>query len=92
MQDKCSVQEVVVVLVLQVVNIKGMGFAVQMTINNSFVLAAVGLLAPLVVSTKGMDSANQTITSNSSVVVDLAEHLALLGLSTRGMGSAKATN
>ena len=56
MQDKCSVQEVVVVLVLQVVNIKGMGFAVQMTINNSFVLAAVGRLAPLVVSTKVMDS------------------------------------
>ncbi len=53
-------QEVVVVLVLQVVNIKGMGFAVQMIINNSFVLAVVGLLAPLVVSTKGMVSVEVT--------------------------------
>lgn len=92
MQDKCSVQEVVVVLVLQVVNIKGMGFAVQMTINNSFVLAAVGLLAPLVVSTKGMGSANQMITNNSFVGVDLAVLLAHLELSTKGMGSAEATN
>ena len=57
MQDKCSVQEVVVVLVLQVVNIKEMVFVVQTTINNSFVLEAVGLLAHLVVSTKGMVSA-----------------------------------
>jgi uncharacterized protein (DUF2236 family) len=60
LQDKCSVQEVVVVLVLQVVNIKGMGSVVQTTINNFFVLAAVGLLAPLVVSTKGMVSAEAT--------------------------------
>ena len=60
MQDKYSVQEVVVVLVLQVVNIKGMGFAVQTTINNSFVLAAVDRLVPLVVNTKGMVSAEAT--------------------------------
>ena len=53
-------QEVVVVLVLQVVNIKGMVFAVQMTIKNSFVLAAVGRLVPLVVNTKGMVSAEVT--------------------------------
>ena len=46
----------------------------------------------LEVSTKEMDSANQTITNNSSVALDLAEHLALLELSTKGMGSAEATN
>ena len=46
----------------------------------------------LEVSTKEMDSANQTITNNSFVVVDLAERLALLGLSTKEMGSAEATN
>ena len=46
----------------------------------------------LEVSTKETDSANQTITNNSFEVVDLAEHLALLGLSTKAMGSAEASN
>ena len=90
MQDKCSVQEVVVVLVLQVVNIKGMGFAVQTTINNFFVLAAVGPLAPLVVSTKGMGSANQMTTSNSSLQEEV-DRLVPLVVNTKGMGSAEAT-
>jgi hypothetical protein len=46
----------------------------------------------LEVSTKGTGSANQMITSNFFVGVDLAEHLALLGLSTKEMGSAEAIN
>ena len=60
MQDKCSEQEVVVVLVLPVVNIKAMVFAVQMTINNSSLKEAVGRLVPLVVNTKEMVSAEVT--------------------------------
>ena len=91
MQDKCSVQEVVVVLVLQVVNIKGMGFAVQMIINNSFVLAAVGLHAPLAVSTKVMVSANQMTTNNSSLQ-EAVGPLVPLVVNTKGMVSAEVTN
>ena len=90
MQDKCSVQEVVVVLVLQVVNIKGMGFAVQMTINNSFVLAAVGLLAHLEVSTKVMDSASQLTTINS-FLQEGVDRLVPLVVNTKGMASAEVT-
>ena len=60
MQYKCSVQEVVVVLVLQVVNIKGMDSANQMTTNNSFLQAGVDRLVPLVVNTKGMVSVEVT--------------------------------
>ena len=44
------------------------------------------------VNTKEMDSANQTITNNSSEEEVLVEVLALLELSTKGMGSAEATN
>ena len=91
MQDKCSEQEVVVVLVLPVVNIKAMVFAVQMTINNSFVLAAVGLLAPLVVSTKGMVSANQMTTNNSSLQ-EAVGRLVPLVVNTKEMVSAEVTN
>ena len=60
MQDKCSVQEVVVVLVLQVVNIKGMGSANQMTTSNSSLQEEVDRLVPLVVNTKGMVSVEVT--------------------------------
>ena len=53
-------QVAVVVLVLQVVNIKGMDSVNQMTTNNSSLQVAVDRLAPLVVNTKGMDSAEAT--------------------------------
>ena len=77
----------------QGVNTKEMDFAVHLTGNSSsVVVGTVELLVPPEVSTKGMDSANQTITSNFFVGVDLAEHLALLGLSTKEMGSAEAIN
>ena len=46
----------------------------------------------LEVNTKEMDSANQMITNNSLGEEDLAEHLALLELNTREMGSAEATS
>ena len=49
-----------------------------------------GSAFPLAVSIKETDSANQLITNNFSVVVDLAERLAVLVLSTKGIGSAKA--
>ena len=67
-----------------------MGFAVQMTINNSFVLAVVGLLAPLVVSTKGMDSANQ-MTTNNSFLQEGVDRLVPLVVNTKGMVSAEVT-
>ena len=46
----------------------------------------------LEVNTKEMDFAVHLTGNSSSMVVDLAEHLALLGLSTKEMGSAEATN
>ena len=70
-----------------------MDFAVHLTGNSSFEgVGTVALPVHLEVSTKGTGSANQMITSNSFVGVDLAEHLALLGLSTKAMGSAEATS
>ena len=67
-----------------------MGFAVQMTINNSFVLAVVGLLVPLVVSTKAMVSANQ-MTTNNSFLQEGVDHLVPLVVNTKGMVSAEVT-
>ena len=46
----------------------------------------------LEVNTKEMDFAVHLTGNSSSMVVDLAEHLALLVLSTKEMGSAEATN
>ena len=70
-----------------------MDFAVHLTGNSSFEgVETVELLVPLEVSTKGTGSVNQMITNNSFVVEGLAEHLALLELSTKAMGSAEATN
>ena len=75
------------------VNTKGMDFAVHLTGNSSSEgVETVELLVPLAVSKKETGSANQMITNNSSWEEDLAEHLALLGLSTKVMGSAEATS
>ena len=72
------------------VSTKEMDFAVHLTGNSSFEgVGTVALPVHLEVSTKGTGSANQMITSNSFVGVDLAEHLALRGLSTKEMVSAE---
>ena len=77
----------------QGVNTKEMDFAVHLTGNSSSEgVETVELLVPRAVSTKGTGSANQMITNNSSGEEDLAGHLALLGLSTKAMGSAEATS
>ena len=72
---------------------KGNGFYRSKTGNiSSMVVDQAEVLVHEASSKKGTDSAKQMIASNSFVVVDQAEHLALLELSTREMVSAKTTN